>query len=317
MCVPQAMNLSHLNAFIHLAKTGSFSQSADELGISQPTLSRHIASLEKTLGQTLIDRTHRPMKLTAVGAFFYEHAQKSANELTELLTLTQNFNKSAPNTLTIGFVASILYGLLPDIIGRLKLSLPSLDVRLIEVGSYEQIRALKAGEIDVGFGRFLCDDVFVQQIFLRHERLVVALPIAHKFAQKSSISLKQLTSQTLILYHRNPLVFSTGQASDPLLHLFYEKNLTPTHTQKVRDLQIALGLVSAGEGITIVPESLSSVRRSQVCYLPLVPDNATSPIYLNTLNTAQNPNLKALLEAVYAVYQDKGVAHALPSALNL
>ncbi|WII95681.1 LysR family transcriptional regulator [Moraxella haemolytica] len=52
------MDLSHLNTFIHVAKTGNISQSAKMLGISQPTLSRHIAQLEQTLGQQLIDRRH-------------------------------------------------------------------------------------------------------------------------------------------------------------------------------------------------------------------------------------------------------------------
>lgn len=307
------MTLEQLQSFIHLASTGSMSQSAFELGISQPTLSRHIASLETLLGQTLIDRTHRPMRLTAVGRFFYENAQKSISELGELITLTQNFGKSAPNTLTIGFVASILYGLLPEIIGKLKQSLPSLNVHLLEVGSYEQILALKSGQIDVGFGRFLCDDVFVRQIFLRHERLLVALPNNHKLSQKSALSLKNLTKDTLILYHRNPLVLSTGQTSDPLLHLFDEKNLSPASTQRVRDLQIALGLVSAGEGITLVPESLTSVRSKQVCYLPLS-ENATSPIYLNVLNHSPSPNLTALIHAVCAVYDDRGISY--PSLLT-
>lgn len=61
------MNLTQLNAFIHVANTGSMSQSAKDLGLSQPTLSRHIAQLEQLLGQALIDRYRRPMTLTPAG----------------------------------------------------------------------------------------------------------------------------------------------------------------------------------------------------------------------------------------------------------
>lgn len=309
------MNLKQLNAFIHVANTGSMSQSAKDLGLSQPTLSRHIAQLEQLLGQALIDRYRRPMTLTPAGEFFYLHAQKSVGELNELIALTQNFGKSS-NTLTIGFVASILYGLLPEIISKLKSILPSLDIKLIEVSSNDQIHALKSGEIDVGFGRFLLPDDFVKQIFLRHEPLAVALPIQHRLANSSSIPLRELIDETLILYHRKPMILGSGEHSDPLLHLFYERNPTPLHINKARDIQIALGLVSAGEGVTLVPKSLTTVRTEQIQYLPLSPDNITSPIYLNTLTNNTNPNLKTLLQATYAVYHDRQIEYTPADSID-
>ncbi|WP_432481433.1 LysR family transcriptional regulator [Moraxella sp. ZY200743] len=311
------MDLSHLNTFIHVAKTGNISQSAKMLGISQPTLSRHIAQLEQTLGQQLIDRRHRPIQLTAAGIFFYNHAKKNLHELNELITLTQTFGKYTPNTLRIGFVASISYGLLPDVIGELRVQLPNLDVRLTEISSGDQNRALKAGEIDVGFGRFLSSESFIKQILLRHERLVVALPMNHQLTKKSNISFKSLNDEMLILYHRTPILLSTGQEFDPLLHLFYERHLIPKNTQKVRDMQIALGLVSAGEGVTIVPISLKGIHQEKITYLPLSPDNATSPIYLNTLLDNQNPNITTLLKSIQTVYEKKGIIQTNPLLINL
>ncbi|OPH36786.1 hypothetical protein B5J94_06590 [Moraxella lacunata] len=295
------VSVSQLGAFIHLAKTGGMSQSAHALGISQPTLSRHIASLENILGQVLIDRTHRPMRLTEAGEFFFEHVQKSVGELNELILLTQKFGKTA-HSLTIGFVASVLYGRLPEIIGKLKQHLPNLDIRLIEISSNEQMHALKTGQIDVGFGRFLSSDGFICQTFLTDEKLVVALPMTHVLAKQSQISLKTLAQETLITYHRTPLVVGE-KTLDPLLNIFYQKNISPKSTKHARDIQIALGLVSAGEGMTFVPESLSTVRSHQIAYLPLA-DHAVSPIYLNTLATTQHPHISALLNAIHAVYDD-------------
>lgn len=311
------MDLFHLNTFIHIAQTGNISQSAKMLGMSQPTLSRHIAQLEQALGQQLIDRTHRPIQLTAAGSFFYHHAKKNLHELNELITLTQNFGKSTPNTLNIGFVASILYGLLPDVITELRTHLPNLEIRLTEVNSDEQTRALKAGEIDVGFGRFLSSESFIKQIFLRHERLVVALPTQHRLAKKSSVGFKSLIDETLILYHRTPMLLGTGQSFDPLLHLFYERHLSPKHTQKVRDIQIALGLVSAGEGVTIVPMSLKGIHQEKITYLPFNPDNATSPIYLNTRLGDPNSNIAALLMAIQTVYEKQRITQTNPQLANL
>lgn len=297
------VSVSQLSAFIHLAKTGSMSQSAQALGISQPTLSRHIASLENILGQVLIDRSHRPMRLTEAGEFFFEHLQKSVGELNELILLTQKFGKTA-HSLTIGFVASVLYGRLPEIIGQLKQYLPNLDIRLIEISSNEQMHALKTGQIDVGFGRFLYQDHFVHQRFLRQEKLVVAMPHTHLLADMEvPISLSQLVGEPIILYHRTPMTLAPNHTQDPILHLFHQHHLYPKNTPKARDIQIALGLVSAGEGMTLVPESLTTVRSHQIAYMPLA-DHAVSPIYLNTLATAQNPHISALLNAIHAVYDD-------------
>ncbi|MDO4700918.1 MAG: LysR family transcriptional regulator [Moraxella sp.] len=299
------MLLQQMRYFIHVAQTKSFSQSARLLGISQPSLSRHIGQLENVLGQRLFDRYHRPLILTPAGEFFLAHIRPNVSNLYQTIELTKKFNQSGePNTLTIGFVASILYGLLPEIIATLRQKLPKLEVRLVEVGSNEQMQALKTGKIDVGFGRFLCDDEFVRQVFLRHERLVVALPIYHPLAQRSGvlgISFKELVSETLILYHRTPLPTAQGNG-DQLLHLFNQHQLSPKHTTKASDIQIALGLVAGGVGVTLVPESLKSVRAEQIHYHQLHHENATSPIYMNTLSQSAHPSVPALLEAVYQVY---------------
>ena len=104
-------------------------------------------------------------------------------QLEQTSELTQRFAQPhRSNHLTIGFVASVLYGLLPEIISTVKQRLPNLDIKLVEINSEQQMSALKSGDIDVGFGRFRHSDNFVQQIFLRHERFVVALPMAGSFA---------------------------------------------------------------------------------------------------------------------------------------
>lgn len=308
------MNLQHIQYFIHVAKTGNLSQSAQVLGISQPSLSRHLQHLETYLGVELLDRYHRPMILTEAGTFLFQHIESVVQELHQVIELTKRFNHQQTSHLTIGFVASVLYGLLPEIISTLKQTLPSLDVKLVEVSSYQQIMALKSGEIHVGFGRFVHQDPLIQQILLRHERFVVALPIQHTLANRDSedsILFKELTDNTLILYHRTPLPNQVhNQHTDQLLHFFEQHQLRPKNTIKVRDIQIALGMVSAGEGITLVPDSLKTVRTEQIHYHRLYHENATSPIYLNILAQPHPRHLKHLLNAIYQVYEKKGVTYS-------
>lgn len=314
------MQLKRLKAFHTVAQLGSFSDAIGVTGLSQPTLSRLIKQLEEDIGVELIDRYHRPLQLTPAGGFFYEKVDLILRELDSTITLTQKM-AHPPDTLNIGFVPSVLYGLLPTIISRLKQRLPSLDIHLKDISSFRQVDALKAGEIDVGFGRFAHDDANLNQLLLRHERYVVALPKIHDLADQHDIHLKQLQDSRIILYHQTHLPISNISItvpdnndaplfiSEPLLHLFSKQSALPHHTTSVSDIQVALGLVAAGEGITLVPDSLKSVRSDQISYRTLIHEDATSPIYLCALQAPTHPAFSILLDVIYDIYEERGVTY--------
>ncbi len=332
------MDLKQLNAFIAVADLRSFSAAATQTGLSQPSLSRLLKQLETDMGVELIDRYHRPLNLTEAGAFFYDKISTVLTEIDTVTSMTQRL--SVPSSvLNIGFVPSVLYGLLPEIIAELKQSSPDIEVTLKDISSYQQIEALKSGEIDIGFGRFAHQDPWIQQILLRHERYVVALPKLHPLAQVREQRLIDLANNRLILYHQTHLPISTATAkskstkltahvpvntrslssraqpslsepiTEPLLHLFAQYGISPFTTTTVSDLQVALGLVAAGEGITLVPASLRTVRTEQISYQRLVHENVTSPVYLHTLKDFVHPKIPALLTAIYHVYEQRGITY--------
>ena len=319
------MDLKQLQAFIAIATLQSFSAAATTTGLSQPSLSRLLKQLETHLGVILIDRYHRPLQLTEAGQFFYDKVRTLLTELNTITSMTQRL--SAPSSaLNIGFVPSVLYGLLPDIIATMKQLNPDIEVNLKDISSYQQIEALKRGDIDVGFSRFSHSDGWIQHILLRHERYMVALPAAHPRAEIPEQRLLDLAGNRLILYHQTHLPTAVIQPStattsapshklvaqtetEPLSNLFAQQGITPLMTTKVSDLQVALGLVAAGEGITLVPASLQSVRVDQIRYQHLIHESATSPIYLQTLQDVIHPRVPELLEATYQVYERRGIAY--------
>ncbi len=334
------MDLKQLNAFIAVADLRSFSAAATKTGLSQPSLSRLLKQLETDIGVVLIDRYHRPLHLTEAGSFFYDKISTILTEIETVTSMTQRL--SAPSTaLNIGFVPSVLYGLLPEIIAKLKQSNPDIEVNLKDISSYQQMEALKSGDIDVGFGRFAHQDPWIQQILLRHERYVVALPKSHPLAYVEEQRLIDLANNRLILYHQTHLpiaatvtpsaharsysdntqsdepiradageqLASNKSITEPLLHLFAQYGISPYMTTTVSDLQVALGLVAAGEGITLVPASLKTVRTEQISYQRLVHENVTSPIYLHTLKDFVHPSISNLLSAIYQVYEQRGITY--------
>lgn len=307
------MELRQLGYFMHLAGTGSVSQSAKALGLSQPSLSRQIQQLEESLQVELFARHHRPMTLTDTGEFLYRHVKQPLNELEQAMALTRRFGDRYQNRLIIGSVASALYGLLPEAISKLRQNLndlhPNFDIKIIEMNFHEQIIALKSGEIDVGFGRLACQDGAIEQTFLRNEPFVLAVAKWHPLADKQcAVSLSELGEDTLILYHKTANLLPYSLETDLLLQLFERADCQPTNHVRVRDIQVALAMVAASEGITLVPESLQTVRSDQISYLPLTHKHCSSPMYMNTL--AHNPiaHLDALQDALLAVYQAHNIS---------
>ncbi|GAA0315340.1 LysR family transcriptional regulator [Psychrobacter aestuarii] len=300
------MELRHLRYFIAVAEEKSFNKAAERLYISQPPLSRQIKQLEEELGVVLIDREQRPLKLTEAGTFFYDHALQIIKKSDNLRAMTMR-KAHFDGAISIGFVASMLYGTLPRAIARFRKVYPNINIKLHELNSWQQTQALTSGKIDVGFGRLLFDDASVRRIVLREESLVVALPLEHPIMQeqRSSIDLADLVNENLQLYPKLP----RPGFIDYVLGLFEARNLEPTAFTEVSELHVALGLVAAGEGITIVPKSLEHLRDKEVGYLPFADGQLTSPVIMNVRHFDKSALLSTLLDVLYEIYEEEGVTH--------
>ncbi|MGM8908986.1 LysR family transcriptional regulator [Psychrobacter sp. 1U1] len=297
------MELRHLRYFVAVAEEKSFNKAAERLYISQPPLSRQIKQLEEEVGVMLIDRDNRPLKLTEAGEFFYDHAVQILAKSDKLKSMTMR-KANFDNSISIGFVSSILYGILPKIIARFRACYPNIEIKLRELNSWEQTQALTEGKIDVGFGRMLFEDASIRRILLREESLVVAVPKDHDLAKEQSrvVSLMDLTNEKLILYPTGP----RPSFIDYVLELFESRNLKANYFTEVRELHVALGLVAAGEGLTIVPKTLEHLRSQEVIYIPFENDLLTSPIIMSVRHFDKSELLKTLLEVTYQFYDIEG-----------
>mgnify|MGYP003591383585 FL=1 len=297
------MELRHLRYFVAVAEEKSFNKAAERLYISQPPLSRQIKQLEEEVGVMLIDRDNRPLKLTEAGEFFYDHAVQILAKSDKLKSMTMR-KANFDNSISIGFVSSILYGILPKIIARFRACYPNIEIKLQELNSWEQTQALTEGKIDVGFGRMLFEDASIRRILLREESLVVAVPKDHDLAKEQSrvVSLMDLTNEKLILYPTGP----RPSFIDYVLELFEFRNLKANYFTEVRELHVALGLVAAGEGLTIVPKTLEHLRSQEVIYIPFENDLLTSPIIMSVIHFDKSELLKTLLEVTYQFYDIEG-----------
>jgi DNA-binding transcriptional LysR family regulator len=304
------MDLRQLRYFVAVANERNFSRAADRLHIAQPPLSRQIQQLEGEVGADLIDRSSRPLRLTDPGRLFYEQAVQVLSRVEEMRTMMKRALKIEKRQFVIGFVGSVLYGHLPELVREFRRAAPEVELHLVELVTLEQIGALKEGRIDVGFGRVRFEDDEVRRIILREEPLMAALPIDHPLEkQTGSVSLEQLAEERLILYPRAP---RPGYA-DQVIALFHDRGLEPRVAHEARELQTAVGLVAAEEGVCIVPVSVQKSRVEGVRYKRLL-DPATSPIIMSYRVNDKMPELGLMADVIARMYDIWG--YDVPDALR-
>ncbi|MEJ8823304.1 LysR family transcriptional regulator [Variovorax humicola] len=271
------LELRHLRYFAAVARELSFSRAAEKLHIAQPPLSRQIRSLEDELGAELLDRSARPLRLTPAGRFFQIQAQQILDRMTEVQAATARIAGGKRTWFGIGFAPSTLYGKLPDVIRQFREAQPSVELNLYEMTTLQQVEALKAGRIDVGFGRLNFDDDDVVGELVRKEPLMVALPVNHRLVRHKKISLAKLATEPLLLYPAKP----RPSYADQVLEMFQSRGLKPTIALEANEVQTAIGLVVAGLGYALVPQSVQNLHREGVLYLPLDDEGVSTPVVMN------------------------------------
>lgn len=299
------MELRHLRYFVAVAEARNFTRAAEQLHIAQPPLSRQIQQLEEILDVPLFVRGARPLELTEAGKFFYRHAQQLLAQSAEIVSMTRRVGKITQK-FSMGFVGSTLFGLLPEVVRRFRAAHPEVEFNLLEMTTMEQIHALKDGTIDAGIGRIRHEDPSIRRIILREEQLIVALPMGHPLATvERGVHLRELVKDTLVVYPKSP----RPSYADAVLAAFHDRGLEPEKVYEARELQVGLGLVAAGVGVSVLPKSVLGLRRSDVVYKMLDESNLTSPVIMSIRALDHSETIAALLEVIYSLYRSEGIPH--------
>lgn len=271
------MEFRHLRYFVTVAAERSFSRASEKLNMAQPPLSRQIKQLEEELDTQLLDRG-RPITLTEAGRYFFEQAQQMLQKADEVRTMTKRIGTGNRRQFGIGFVPSVLYDTLPDLIRQFRDDASDVEIVLSELITIEQAVALKEGRIDIGFGRLWFDDDGLTRRVLREEKLAIAAPHGHRLGRmKRRLMLRNVVDIPLILYPNAP----RPSYADQVLSFYRKSGLEPKVAIEVRELQTALGLVAAGVGISVVPSSVRRLGREDVDYIPLEEPDIASPIIVS------------------------------------
>jgi DNA-binding transcriptional LysR family regulator len=266
------MELRHLRYFRTVASELHFGRAAEKLHIAQPPLSHQIRQLETELGFELFNRTKRSVALTPAGHVFLTQVDRIFQQLEQAIEIGRKTSRGELGQISIGFVGSATYNILPSILQQFRDRYPQVHIELHELTTDRQLIWLHEGKIDIGLMRppIIEPDVSSQVIF--QESLVVALPVTHQLATMATIDLASLATEPFILFPRQ---LAPG-LYDPIITICQAAGFSPLVVQECIQMQTIVSLVSANMGVSILPESIQEVQRYGVVYKPI--QDPTVPI---------------------------------------
>jgi DNA-binding transcriptional LysR family regulator len=259
------MELRHLRYFVAVAEELSFRKAAEKLHIAQPPLSAQIKALEHELHVRLFDRTTRSVQLTHSGRVFLAEARSVLSASAQAEQRVRDAEHGLVGTLRVGMIAPVTNAWLAGILRRFRQQFPGIQLSLFDLTSTEQLRRLRARELDAGLLRPPVGFPELDYKFVGESRQVLAVPTGHKLAKKRRLRWQDFHGQEMVLIHPS----AQHGFYDAFFAECAKAGAKPRPVQYANDIQTKMWLISAGFGIAPTIATFEEVRRPGLTFRPL------------------------------------------------
>ncbi|MGH8852928.1 MAG: LysR family transcriptional regulator [Telluria sp.] len=290
------LELRQLRHFITVAEELHFGRAAERLHMTQPPLSQSIAGLEELLGAPLFLRNRRQVALTAAGAALLPEARRILDDAGALPDLVRRVAAGEAGRLTLAFVSTADYSVLPSILQRYRAAYPEVALVLREATSDLQADELLQGRIDAGFvippltGRL---EAALDYLKVLEEPLILCAPAGLEALRgEGPVRLRDLPPLPLVIFPRAV----APALHDAILSCFRAAGVTPVIGQEAIQMQTIVSLVSGGMGLALVPQSVSNLMRAGVEYRALLDPTPLAETGLAWRRDNASPVLRGFLD---------------------
>ncbi len=259
---PAHLELRHLRYFRVVATELHFGRAATQLGVAQPTLSVQIKQLETLVGARLFERHTRQVSLTDAGRTFDDAVRRILRDVDTAIEATREVHEGHAGVLRVGFGPTLMLSTLAHVVRTYRQRHPGVRIDLREMPTSEQITALLRGDLDVGFVRGADADPRLHVELFAREPLLIALHGDHPGANAARVPLASLAHDPWVLFPRA----IAPRLHEQVIRLCRQAGFTPNVVQESREVYTTVGLVGAGVGVTIVPETVRRMSRKGVVY---------------------------------------------------
>lgn len=265
------MELSYLKEFIVLSETGNYLEAADQLYISQSSLSRHIKALEDELGITLFERTTRKVLLSTPGSMLLPYARQIVELQHQYLDDLYNYKKNIQGTLSIGSIPSMEQYSILDLVIRYEQKYPNYSVNMIEDDPIRLTNMVQEGGLDMAFIRTAGPvKPPLSSVEYAKDLLTAVVPAGHRLASCSSIQLSELRNENLLLLSTDTYMYQL------CVNVCHQAGFEPNIRYTCRRGENLLALVRKNMGIALLTRKpIQNSQQTDIISINIVPEIPT------------------------------------------
>ncbi|OWY39541.1 LysR family transcriptional regulator [Xenophilus sp. AP218F] len=292
------ITLRQLRVFLAVAGEAGFSRAGEQLGLTQPAVSRAIRELESTLELRLLDRTTREVVLTEAGRQLQLKLERVLGELDEVLHSARKQGEQAMGSVHVASSPTLSASLMPGIIAACRQRYPQIQLHLHDQVQRLNVAAVRGGDVD--FGLVVepdgCDDLYQETVLVDDFWLVCRQD--HPLAAQAAVPWAALSGQALVL-----LDGSSG--SRPLIDgMLRRYGVHCPVAQQLGHSQSVFRMVEAGIGVSVTPGlALPLPQGSALRLRPLLPRESRRIVLIRRRNRTLSPAAERLWQMVLAMRQ--------------
>lgn len=237
--------------FVAVAMALSFRRAAEQLHVAQPALSKQIKDLEHAVGARLLDRNTGGVMLTDAGAVFLEEARDILERVEMAAAAVREAAAGRAGRLTVGNLGAISAAFLPATLLAFRAKYPQVEVNLHELSLPDQLAALQAGTVQVGFSVEAPASLprGLQAVEVLESRIAVAMSPEHRLARAARVSLADIADEQILCM---------GETERHNLHqrrihgLMAARGIKHRPLRRVNGVESLIAMIAGDQGISLL-----------------------------------------------------------------
>lgn len=291
------MNIERLRALHAVANHGSVNAAAAALHLTTSAVSQQLGKLERDVGQRLLERNGRGVRLTDAAVVLADHAALILSQVEAARADMGAHRDEVRGHVTLAAFPSAARGIVAGALRSLREEYPDLVTELRELDMDESIPALVRGDVDVALVNDWNTEALrlpqgLETLALTHDTFDLVLPANHPLAHRTWVDLVELADQPWIGWTKDSICY------DWLVQTMRAKHIEPliSHTAEEHPTQMAL--VAAGLGAAILPRIGRTARTEGVAIVGLRPPLERHIYAVWRADAAARPSLRAVTDAL-------------------
>lgn len=240
------LDLNNLRFFYHVAKNLSFTLAANDLCVTQPSVTQRIKVLEESCKLKLFGKSRGKTYLTEEGKTLYDSVKKIFDYEKEVESTINNLRELKQGVLRLGLPSTALSAALSVLMDRFHKEFPDIKMQITTGNSHEIVKSLLNHEIEIGNIAKVDEHPDIEYLSMYPEKIALIANPLHRFAKKTTVSLKELAAESIVLREKGSGTRRT------VLEMFEENHMTPNILLETTNPEYIKKLVQQGNGVAFL-----------------------------------------------------------------